>query len=107
MIMGERMYIVTSTVTVPREKTEEVIDIYKHRSRKVDQAAGFQSFHLLQNDKKPEELTVHLIWDSKEDYIRWVSSDEYKEIHELEKKYPDQELASISAKVGMFSVVAT
>ncbi|MFC5711217.1 antibiotic biosynthesis monooxygenase family protein [Thalassorhabdus alkalitolerans] len=100
------MYIVTSTVTVPSEKADEVIDIYRNRSRAVDKAKGFRTFQLLQNDKKPGELTVHLEWESKADYLSWVTSDEYKKIHELEKKYPDKELASIVPKVGQYKVVA-
>ncbi|UTR11486.1 antibiotic biosynthesis monooxygenase [Evansella sp. LMS18] len=100
------MYIVTSTVTVPEEKTEEVINIYRNRTRGVDKAEGFLSFQLLQNDKKPQELTVHLEWETKENYLAWVTSDEYKKIHELEKKYPDKELASIVPKVSRYKVVA-
>ncbi|PSL44412.1 heme-degrading monooxygenase HmoA [Salsuginibacillus halophilus] len=100
------MYIVTATVVVPKEKTEEVINIYRNRSRKVDNVDGFQSFQLLQNDKKPEELTVHMIWDSKEEYLTWVRSDHFKEIHDLEKHYPDQELAGIVPTVTQYEVVA-
>ncbi|RLL42127.1 antibiotic biosynthesis monooxygenase [Oceanobacillus piezotolerans] len=100
------MYIVNSVVTVPEEKAEEVINIYRNRSRLVDNAVGFLSFQLLQNQKKPSELTVHLEWDSRENYLKWARSDEYKKIHELEKKYPDQELASIIPRVTQYKVVA-
>ncbi len=96
----------TSTVAVPPEKSEEVISIYRNRSRRVDQAEGFQSFRLLQNSKKPGELTVHLEWASKEAYLAWARSDEFKEIHDLEKNYPDQELAGIVPAVRQYTVVA-
>ncbi|KYG27747.1 antibiotic biosynthesis monooxygenase family protein [Alkalihalobacillus trypoxylicola] len=101
------MYIVTSTVEVPKEKTDEVISIYRNRSKLVDTVKGFKSFHLLQNDKKKHELTVHMIWESKESFLSWVRSDQFKKIHELEKNYPDQELANIVPKVTQYSVVAT
>ncbi|MYL33688.1 antibiotic biosynthesis monooxygenase [Pontibacillus yanchengensis] len=100
------MYIVDSTVVVPEEKVEELIEIYQNRSRSVDAWQGFRSFQLLQNDKKPGELTVHMEWDSKEDYMRWATSEEFKRIHELEKNYPDQELANIPPKVSRYKVVA-
>ena len=87
------MYIVHSTFAVPEEKADEVVGIYRNRSRLVDRAAGFLKFLLLQNEKKPGELTVHMEWETKEQYMAWVTSDEFKRIHELEKKYPDQELA--------------
>ncbi|APC47866.1 antibiotic biosynthesis monooxygenase [Virgibacillus halodenitrificans] len=100
------MYIVNSTVSVPEDKAEEVIQIYRDRSRMVDKAEGFLSFQLLQNQKKPSELTVHLEWDTRENYLKWARSDEYKQIHELEKKYPDQELAAIIPRVTQYKVVA-
>ncbi|QFT90360.1 Heme oxygenase (staphylobilin-producing) [Bacillus sp. THAF10] len=100
------MYIVHSTFVVPPEKAEEVIGIYHNRSKLVDKAQGFQRFLLLQNEKKQGELTVFMEWDSKEDFIRWVSSDEYKQIHDLEKKYPDKELAAIIPTITKFKVVA-
>ncbi|WP_027964849.1 antibiotic biosynthesis monooxygenase family protein [Halalkalibacillus halophilus] len=100
------MYIVDSTVIVPEGKEQEVIDIYRNRSKSVDTQTGFIKFQLLQNDKKPYELTVHTIWETKEDYLNWARSDNFKKIHELEKNYPDQELASIVPKVKKYKVVA-
>ncbi|RNF38372.1 antibiotic biosynthesis monooxygenase family protein [Planococcus salinus] len=100
------MYIVTSTVLVPPDKTEEVIGIYQNRSRRVDNAPGFHSFRLIQNVKKTNELTVHMEWQTKEAYQAWVRSQEFKEIHDLEKNYPDQELAGIIPKVRQYEVVA-
>ncbi|GAE35645.1 antibiotic biosynthesis monooxygenase family protein [Halalkalibacter akibai] len=100
------MYIVHSTFKVPEEKAQEVISIYENRSKLVDQAKGFKRFLLLQNNTKKGELTVQLEWDSREEYLNWVRSEEFKQIHELEKKYPDQELAAIIPQVQQFKVVA-
>lgn len=100
------MYIVQSVVEVPAQKAEEVIGLYKKRSRSVDKQPGFLSFQLLQNDNKPGELTVHMTWSSKENYLAWVTSDDFKRIHELEKKYPDQELAAIKPIVRRYHVRA-
>lgn len=100
------MYVVHSTVTVPPEKTEEIIAIYRKRSRLVDKAPGFRSFALLQNETKPEELTVQIVWESKENYMSWVTGEDFKRIHELERNYPDQQLASIVPKVFKYRVVA-
>ncbi|GKV69778.1 hypothetical protein NCCP2716_22760 [Sporosarcina sp. NCCP-2716] len=100
------MYIVNSTFQVPEEKAEEVIHIYRSRSKRVDQAQGFLTFQLLQNQKRPGELVVHMEWETREHYLAWARSQEFKDIHELEKKYPDQELASIIPKVAQYKVVA-
>lgn len=100
------MYTVFSTFDVPEKKSEEVIEIYRNRSRSVDQADGFIDFFLLQNDKKSGELTVQLIFETKAQYLNWVRSSEFKKIHELEKKYPDQELAGIIPAVTQYKVVA-
>ena len=101
------MYTVFSTFLVPDDKANEVIQIYQQRSRLVDKAAGFIDFLLLQNDRHPGELTVQLLFETKEDYLNWARSKEFKQIHELEKKYPDKELASIIPKVNKYKVVAT
>jgi len=93
------MYTVFSTFNVPDEKAEEVIGIYKNRSKSVD-------FLLLQNDKRAGELTVQLTFDTKENYLSWVRSEDFKRIHDLEKKYPDQELAAVIPKVSQYKVVA-
>ncbi|SEN06561.1 Heme-degrading monooxygenase HmoA [Mesobacillus persicus] len=100
------MYIVHSTFDVPPEKAEEVIAIYQKRSKMVDDFKGFLSFQLLQNEKKPGELTVQLEWETKDDYLNWATSNAFKKVHDMEKNYPDQELASIIPKVRKYQVVA-
>ncbi len=101
------MFIVQSTFEIPSiDKVDEVIEIYKNRSRSVDKEPGFLDFNLLQNAKKPTSLTVQILWKTKEDYKNWVTSDSFKKIHELEKKYPDQQLANVVPKVEQFMVVA-
>ncbi|ELK47010.1 antibiotic biosynthesis monooxygenase [Halobacillus sp. ACCC02827] len=101
------MYVVDSMVVVPEHKAEDLINIYRKRSRLVDEAEGFLSFQLLQNDRKPGELTVHMEWESKAAYLEWVRSEQFRKIHELEKKYPDEELQGIVPKVTKYEVVAT
>lgn len=101
------MYSVFSTFDVPAEKADEVITIYKNRSRLVDTAPGFVDFFLLQNDKRPGELTVQLLFETKDHYMDWVTSAQFKKIHDLEKNYPDQELAAIIPKVRQYKVLAT
>ncbi|WP_077624072.1 antibiotic biosynthesis monooxygenase family protein [Sediminibacillus massiliensis] len=100
------MYVVHSIFEVPPEKADEVIAIYKNRSGLVDKAPGFINFSLLQNDRQPGELTVQILWEKKQDYLDWVTGEDYKRIHELEKKYPDKELANIVPKVHKYQVVA-
>ncbi|QKS70126.1 antibiotic biosynthesis monooxygenase [Paenalkalicoccus suaedae] len=100
------MYTVFSTFLVPDHKADEVIGLYQKRSRRVDKAPGFLDFLLLQNEKKPGEITVQLFFTDKDSYLTWVRSSEFKRIHELEKKYPDQELANIVPKVTQHQVVA-
>lgn len=100
------MHAVFSTFDVPPEKSEEVINIYKNRSHSVDEAPGFVDFFLLQNVKRPGEITVQLLFDTKENYLSWARGEDFKRIHELEKKYPDQDLASAIPKVSQHKVVA-
>ncbi|MBN8235475.1 antibiotic biosynthesis monooxygenase [Halobacillus kuroshimensis] len=101
------MFVVDSTVVVPEHKADDLIQIYRNRSRLVDEAEGFLSFQLLQNDRKPGELTVHLEWESKQAYLNWARSEQFKKIHELEKHYPDEDLKGIVPIVKKYEVVAT
>ncbi|WP_027956396.1 antibiotic biosynthesis monooxygenase family protein [Halobacillus kuroshimensis] len=101
------MFVVDSTVVVPEHKADDLIQIYRNRSRLVDEAEGFLSFQLLQNDRKPGELTVHLEWESKQAYLNWARSEQFKKIHELEKQYPDEDLKGIVPIVKKYEVVAT
>lgn len=100
-------YVVHSIVQVPIEKVEETVAIYQNRSKLVDEYDGFLSFQLLQNEKKPSELTVQLTWETKEAYMNWATSEAFQKVHDLEKNYPDQELAAIVPKVKKYRVVAT
>lgn len=100
------MYIVQSIVNVPEEKAEEVIGLYQNRSRAVDHYPGFLSFQLLQTENHPGELTVHMTWENKSAYLAWVRSDEFKRVHDMEKNYPDQELANIVPTVRKYDVRA-
>lgn len=104
--MRVNMYIVHSTIVVPLEKVDEVIAIYRHRTRRVDKWPGFLSFQLLQNEHRPEELTVQLTWQDKESYLAWARSDDFRRVHELEKRYPDAELKSVRPTVRKYQVVA-
>ncbi|ANF96442.1 antibiotic biosynthesis monooxygenase family protein [Paenibacillus bovis] len=100
------MYIVQSIVQVPEHKAEELVEVYRNRSRSVDRQPGFVSFQLLQSETTPGELIVHMSWDTKESYMAWVQSSDFKRIHELEKAYPDQELTDIKPAVRRYLVRA-
>jgi heme-degrading monooxygenase HmoA len=45
-------------------------------------------------------------WETKDHFMTWIQSEDYKRIHDLEKKYPDQQLASIIPSIDKYKVVA-
>ncbi len=100
------MYIVQSIIQVPGYKTEDLIGIYRNRSRLVDEQPGFVSFQLLQSETAPEEFVVQTTWQTKSDYIAWVKGTDFQRIHELERQYPDQELSDIKPTVKRYVVRA-
>lgn len=100
------MYIVQSIVQVPDNKTEDVVQIYRDRSRIVDQQPGFVSFQLLQSEVTPGELIVQMTWQSKDHYLAWVKSADFQRIHTLERQYPDRELTDIKPTVKRYLVRA-
>ncbi|TDY44606.1 heme-degrading monooxygenase HmoA [Alicyclobacillus sacchari] len=100
------MFIVHSTIVVPLDKVSEVISIYRQRSGRVDTWPGFLSFQLLQNEHRPEELTVQLTWQDKDSYLAWARSEDFRRVHELEKHYPDADLRLVRPTVRKYQVVA-
>jgi heme-degrading monooxygenase HmoA len=75
------VYIVQSIIQVPGYKTEDLIGIYRNRSRLVDEQPGFVSFQLLQSETAPEEFVVQTTWQTKSDYIAWVKGTDFQRIH--------------------------
>ncbi|ACV57719.1 antibiotic biosynthesis monooxygenase family protein [Alicyclobacillus acidocaldarius] len=101
------MYVVHSTIQVPMEWIDDVIALYRQRSRLVDHWPGFVSFALLQNEHRTGELTIQLVWQSKAHYLAWVQSDDFRRVHEREEALVAQGFPHPRPLVRKYEVVAT
>ncbi|WP_062309336.1 antibiotic biosynthesis monooxygenase family protein [Alicyclobacillus sendaiensis] len=101
------MYVVYSTIVVPDEWMEDVIALYRDRSRLVDQWPGFVSFALLRNEHRRNELTVQLTWMSKADYLNWARSEDFRRVHARERELIAAGFPAVKPLVRKYEVVAT
>ncbi len=67
-----------------RESFEKILELFKTRAGLVDKFPGFKEFKLFAS---PEtlEIMVMTIWESREDFQRWLKSKEFKEGHKRVK----------------------
>ncbi len=73
-------FVVINIVTVPPEFHEEFERRFAQRAGLVEKQPGFEAFELL----KPEQgndFFVYTRWRSREDFDRWVSSEDFRKGH--------------------------
>jgi len=59
------------------------IEIWRSRDTYLDTVPGFKSFHLLQGatDENCTLFASHSIWDSRQDFINWTESEQFRKAH--------------------------
>jgi len=58
----------------------EILKRFSKRKRFVDKFPGFKGFKLFAS-KEDLAIMVMTLWDSKEDFKRWVESEEFEKAH--------------------------
>ncbi|SIT03849.1 antibiotic biosynthesis monooxygenase family protein [Alicyclobacillus vulcanalis] len=101
------MYVVHSTIEVSSDWLDDVVALYQERSRLVDRWPGFISFALLQNEHRPNELTIQLVWQSKTHYLAWARSEDFRRVHERERELAAHGFPHPRPVVRKYEVVAT
>ena len=58
-------------------------DVWRNRKSRLDQVAGFQSFHLLKGPQREDHTLYasHTVWDSRESFEAWTRSDHFRAAH--------------------------
>ena len=64
-------------------KESQFEDIWKNRETHLDNVEGFQKFNLLKGPTSKEHTlyTSHSIWNSKDDFENWKSSEAFRKAH--------------------------
>ncbi|MEO0295641.1 MAG: antibiotic biosynthesis monooxygenase, partial [candidate division WOR-3 bacterium] len=74
------MFIAINRIFVKDEFKKEWEERFKRRKRLVEKKKGFRKMEVL----KPLEGNDYLVvtyWETKEDFLNWVNSEDFKEAH--------------------------
>lgn len=79
------MYIAMNRFTVFKAKGEDFERRWKDRQSRLAELPGFVEFHLLRCDTDNSDdyrlYASHTVWKSKEDFIRWTKSEQFRDAH--------------------------
>ncbi len=58
-------------------------EIWKNRETHLDKVKGFKEFNLVKGEKTDQYTLYasHTIWDTREDFVNWTKSDEFRLAH--------------------------
>ena len=77
------MYIAMNPFKIANEHINDFVNIWKTRNSLLNQVEGFKDFQLLQGAKE-ETFTLfvsHSNWESKDAFINWTNSDNFRNAH--------------------------
>lgn len=79
------MYIAMNRFTILKGCEAEFEDGWKSRQSRLKELPGFIDFQLLRCDTQDEQgatlFASHAVWNSKEDFINWTKSEQFKDAH--------------------------
>jgi heme-degrading monooxygenase HmoA len=75
------MYISMSRLAVVAERCDELIAAFGDRAHLVDAAAGFLDLEVWRSDRDPEEVVMVSRWRSREDFTRYMRSEQHAISH--------------------------
>jgi len=67
---------------VPSEKGKQILPLFKKMRSMAMEQTGYISGETLRNYNDPEEYLVISVWDSIEDWQRWLASRERQQVQE-------------------------
>ena len=76
-------YIAMNRFRIALGKESQFEEIWKNRETHLDDVKGFQKFNLLKGPTSKEHTlyTSHSIWNSKDDFENWKSSEAFRKAH--------------------------
>lgn len=77
------MYIAMNRFRIAAGRENDFIEIWKNRESHLDKVPGFREFHLLRGpgDDETTLFASHVIWESKEAFVDWTNSEEFRKAH--------------------------
>lgn len=79
------MFVAMNRFQVKAGQEAEFEAVWRGRDSRLAELKGFQSFHLLKGPADEDAGTVlyasHTIWASREDFIAWTKSEQFRDAH--------------------------
>jgi len=76
------MYVSMSRLAVAPGRSEELIAAFADRAHLVDDAAGFVDLEVWRSDRDPSEVVMVSRWRSRDDFTRYMRSEEHAASHD-------------------------
>jgi heme-degrading monooxygenase HmoA len=99
-------FAVMNIVSVPEDRRAEFERRFERRAQLVDNQPGFVRFLLLR-PTQGDRYVVMTLWESKEDFERWVRSDAFRAGHAMSAsdRGPEQVPVASSSEIWQFEVI--
>ncbi len=77
------MFIAMNRFKIILGKENAFEEIWKNRETHLDMVKGFKEFNLVKGEKTDEYslYASHTVWDTKEDFVNWTKSEEFRLAH--------------------------
>ena len=85
------MFVAMNRFKIVLGKEKEFEKIWRNRDTYLKDVPGFKKFNLIKGDKKDDHILYasHSIWDSKEDFVNWTKSEEFRLAHKNAGQHKD------------------
>ena len=83
------MYIAMNRFKIILGKEKEFETVWRERDTHLSDVKGFKEFHLVKGEKN-EEFSLyasHSIWHSKNDFINWTKSENFRLAHKNARQH--------------------
>ena len=77
------MYIAMNRFKIVPGKETDFENVWKNRETHLENVPGFKKFNLVKGEQKSDYTLYasHSIWNSKDDFIDWTKSEEFRLAH--------------------------
>ena len=88
-VTGRRAYVAISEISVPEAGIEELERAFENRLRAVESWPGFQGLELLKDRRVPGRYLMICRWDTREQFLAYMRSEDHKRSHARIPQGPD------------------
>jgi quinol monooxygenase YgiN len=105
--MEKRMILATVSMTIPPEKSDEVLKILRSIAEQCRDEPGCLSCHIYRDLQGKNVIMLEEVWESEEDLNLHLRSDEYRSlllVMEMALRKPEIKFDTISSSTGIETI---